>query len=142
MKNKRGLAAISSGLTVLLLAAVVATGSRAVPSVSAAEEPLYMFNVIGDMQMGDPNCYDEENYKAALEDIKSISPETKAILTVGDHTNNGSEAEYKTQSRTIFYPMCRYIIRSEITTGRIPRAMGTTIRRKTSGWTALLNTQS
>ncbi|MFR1518070.1 MAG: metallophosphoesterase family protein [Clostridia bacterium] len=96
MKNKRGLAAISSGLTVLLLAAVVATGSRAVPSVSAAEEPLYMFNVIGDMQMGDPNCYDEENYKAALEDIKSISPETKAILTVGDHTNNGSEAEYKT----------------------------------------------
>ncbi len=95
MKNRRSLSAISSVLTVLLLAAVVVTGSRAVPSVSAAEEPLYMFNVIGDMQIGDQGCYDEENYQAALEDIKSISPETKAILTVGDHTNNGTEAEYE-----------------------------------------------
>ena len=96
MKNRRSLSAISSILMVLLLAAVVMTGSRAVPSVSAAEEPLYMFNVIGDMQMGDPGCYDEENYKAALEEIKNLSPETKAILTVGDITNNGTEKEYET----------------------------------------------
>ena len=75
MKNRRSLSAISSILMVLLLAAVVMTGSRAVPSVSAAEEPLYMFNVIGDMQMGDPGCYDEENYKAALEEIKNLSPQ-------------------------------------------------------------------
>lgn len=99
MKHKRSLSVFSGMIAVLLLAAAVSVGSRQEASVSAAEEePLYMFNVIGDMQMGDPGCYSEENYRTALEEIKSVSPETKAILTVGDHTNNGTEAEYETLS--------------------------------------------
>ncbi len=60
------------------------------------EKPLYVFNVIGDMQMEDPNIYDEENYRAALEKIKEISPESKAVISVGDHTDNGKRSAYET----------------------------------------------
>ena len=98
MKHKRSLPVFAGMVAVLLLTAAVSVGSRQEAGVSAEEEPLYMFNVIGDMQMGDPGCYSEENYRTALEEIKSVSPETKAILSVGDHTNNGTEAEYETLS--------------------------------------------
>lgn len=96
MKSKRSISAVTSVLAVLLFAAtvLVSIGGPAA-SASAAQEPLYMFNVVGDMQMGYDGCYDEENYELALKEIKSVSPETKAIVTVGDNTNNSTEAAYK-----------------------------------------------
>ena len=60
----------------------------------AEEEPVYMFNVIGDMQLGMSNAYSEENYKRALENIKSLSPESQLILSVGDQTNHSRESQY------------------------------------------------
>ena len=61
----------------------------------AEEEPVYMFNVIGDMQLGMSNAYSEENYKRALENIKSLSPESQLILSVGDQTNHSRESQYQ-----------------------------------------------
>lgn len=54
MKHKRSLPVFAGMVAVLLLTAAVSVGSRQEAGVSAEEEPLYMFNVIGDMQMGDP----------------------------------------------------------------------------------------
>ncbi len=68
-------------------------------SAPKSTAPEYMFNVMGDMQMGDGNIYDEENYENALRQVKSISPETEAVLTVGDNTNNGTEDQYKVLKR-------------------------------------------
>ena len=136
MKNRRSLSAISSILMVLLLAAVVMTGSRAVPSVSAAEEPLYMFNVIGDMQMGDPGCYDEENYKAALEEIKNLSPETKAILTVGENTKHSERLKMK------YCLIFRCIMQSGTTTEDMSPERERITQSRVNGWIVLLNMQS
>ena len=61
----------------------------------AEEEPVYMFNVIGDMQLGMSNAYTEKNYQQALENIKSLSPESQFILSVGDQTDHSLESEYK-----------------------------------------------
>lgn len=96
MEKGKSLSVFARVLTVLLFAVLVVTGSNVpVPSQAADEEPLYMFNVIGDMQIGDPGCYYEKNYKAALEDIMKNSPETKAVVTVGDNTNNATVEEYE-----------------------------------------------
>ena len=54
-----------------------------------------MFNVIGDMQLGMSNAYTEKNYQQALENIKSLSPESQFILSVGDQTDHSLESEYK-----------------------------------------------
>ena len=61
----------------------------------AEEEPVYMFNVIGDMQLGMSNAYTEKNYQQSLENIKSLSPESQFILSVGDQTDHSLESEYK-----------------------------------------------
>ncbi|WP_232243091.1 S-layer homology domain-containing protein [Paenibacillus sp. GSMTC-2017] len=64
------------------------------------EKPIAKFQVLSDMHiMGDPNHIHNKHLDDTLKDIAALSPDSDGIMTVGDNTENGTEAQYKELAR-------------------------------------------
>lgn len=98
-------AAVTSVVAALLIALLCAGctktpekgpdgGTAAGTQADNNERPLFVFNVIGDMQLGYEKSYCEENYTKALQSIAEISPESALVLSTGDNTQHSRDDEY------------------------------------------------
>ncbi|UVI27742.1 metallophosphoesterase family protein [Paenibacillus spongiae] len=60
------------------------------------EKPLVSFEVITDMHVThDKNHVHNKNFDDALKDMVALNPDSDGLMTIGDNTENGTEAEYK-----------------------------------------------
>ena len=71
-------------------------------SLKAPEsELLYEFQVVTDMHIADYHAAHTPNLQAALYDIAEMSPDSQAIISVGDHTDKGSQVHYDVLLQTL-----------------------------------------
>ncbi|WP_379320848.1 metallophosphoesterase family protein [Paenibacillus puldeungensis] len=76
-----------------------ASAEAAIPGLTT-EEPAVSFEVISDMHItSDSDHYHNKNFENALKDIIQMDPKSDGLMTVGDNTNNGDEAEYQELKR-------------------------------------------
>lgn len=77
---------------------------------------LYEFQIFTDIHITDDNNYiHSQHFRLALRDVLRNSPNSKAIITIGDNTDNGRETQWqnlfaikkfrfnKRKAETVFY---------------------------------------
>ena len=64
-------------------------------------ELLFKFSVLTDLHITSERSAHISHLKAALGEIQRLAPDSAAIFTVGDNTNNGTRADYELLNETI-----------------------------------------
>lgn len=96
---------IPNGATKLLaysdsVAGETTTGAEVTIPGIEKEKPAVSFEVITDMHVqGDKNHVHNKNFEDALKDMVALNPDSDGLMTIGDNTENGTEAQFKELGR-------------------------------------------